>query len=163
MDLWGRTPRKSKRSSREKEECARARVGEARARDLCNDRKLMRYNERTTQLPSTNRIYGQSRVATRCSGEIEKIYRDCKLYAAEICGTESLTYGTRVCAHISTYRRSGKERARSRTEQKKRRKRIDWTRGCVNASTLYASQARAHGNYAHAQPCEKGAESAKGE
>lgn len=46
-------PRKSKRSSREKEECARSKGrGEARARDLCNDRKLMRYNERTTQLPS---------------------------------------------------------------------------------------------------------------
>lgn len=40
----------------------------------------------------------------------KKIYGDRKFYVAEICGTESLMYGVRICALTSAYRHLGKER-----------------------------------------------------
>lgn len=55
--IYGRTSGKSKCSSRGKDERTDARRGKC-ARDLCNDLcKLARFNGRTMQLSSANRIY----------------------------------------------------------------------------------------------------------
>jgi len=76
-----------------------------------------------------------------------------------------------IGTRISTYRHSGKGRVRvyayksNGIEEEAEEERIDWTRGCVNASTC-ASMGKGvlgKGNYAHVQRCEKGAESVKGE
>jgi len=90
--------------------------------------------------------------------------RDGKFYVVEICSTESLMYGARICAHISIYRFSGKEQVTFAYTQNRRsgrrENRLD-TR--LHKTYSRTSRARVLGNYAHVQPCEKGTESAKGE
>lgn len=95
----GRTSRKSKCSSRGKDECTDARKGKC-VRDLCNDHKLTRYNGRTMQLSSLIKYMTEKN--DLMFEEDRKINGDCKFYVAEICGMESLTYGARIYQHIDT-------------------------------------------------------------